>query len=70
MNDRTRLLLPDKSHTTTSWFRSVVNAVVPSGDSTGPRSGTSPVPPSDWRIEAVATFQITSRESFPAVITD
>ena len=70
VNGRSRRWLPDRSHTTTSRFRSVVYAVAPSGESAGPRSGRSPVSASVVRTDAVATSQIRSRESFPTVTTE
>jgi hypothetical protein len=70
LNGRSRRWLPERSHTTTSRFRSVVYAVVPSAESAGPRSGRSPVSASVVRTDAVATSQIRSRESFPTVTTE
>ena len=70
VNGRSRRWLPERSHTTTSRFRSVVYAVAPSGESAGPRSGRSPVSASVVRTDAVGTSQIRSRESFPTVTTE
>src|SRR3954447_14701214 len=70
LNGRSSRSRPDRSHTTTSPVRSVVYAVVPSGDTTGPRSGMLPVSASRVRTVAVATSQTTTRESFPTVTTE
>src|SRR5206468_8457394 len=69
-NGRSRRRLAERSHATTSRSRSVVYAVVPSAESTGPRSGRSPVSASVVRTDVVATSQIRSRESFPTVTTE
>ena len=70
VNGRSRRWLPERSHTTTSRFRSVVYAAAPSAESAGPRSGRSPVSASVVRTDAVDTSQIRRRESFPTVTTE